>query len=338
MTLIARNWESVLETWGSVLDAVGQPVWAVDSEHAVRYANPAAAAATGRARPSDLLGRDGRPVAAAAVPQAPEADSGEGALTRADGSLLAVQWSRMPLPGADGDATLYVFQSRTEPTLHGLRPQAPEAAFQLFAHRQAEHDRRYAETLQYGVQERLVRALLGLSMARQELSSAPSPGGDLLHDAIRDTEEALAGVREVTDALCPGALRAGGLPAGLAALARRHLGRLTVSGTLSGRLPRLVEIHAYLLVAEAVERALAHGEATHVRVTADLGPHVDLGPHLLVTVADDGAPPTAAADLAVLSALTQRAAGLDGVLTVGHTPGTGTTLTVTIPLAAADDS
>ncbi|MFF4354469.1 regulator [Streptomyces sp. NPDC001530] len=176
----------------------------------------------------------------------------------------------------------------------------------------------------------MVRALIGLNMARQELGAVLAPEVELLHDAVRDTEEALAGVREVTDALCPGALRAGGLPAALAALARRHPGRLTVSGTLRGRLPLLVETHAYLLVAEAVERALEHGGAARVQVTADLGPS------LLLAVVDDGAPPVTAADLAALSALTERAASLAGTLTVRHTPGTGTTLTATVPLGPTD--
>jgi hypothetical protein len=311
----------------------------VDAEHTVRYANPAAAEMTGHTRPSDLLGRDGRPAAVAAAlavsgalqrpaPAGPDGgpEQGEGTLTRADGSPLPVEWTRVPVPQADGDLALYFFQPLTEPAPHGLPLQRSEEPHRLLAHRQAERERQYAGTLQYEVQERLVRALLGLNMARQELGAIPSPGGGLLHDAVRDTEEALAGVRDVTDALCPGALRAGGLAAALAALARRRAGRLTVSGTLSGRLPRLVETHAYLLVAEAVERALEHGGAADVEVTADLGPS------LLLTVADDGAPPITPADLATLSALTERAASLDGTLTVSHTSGTGTTLTATIPL------
>ncbi|MFF4354468.1 PAS domain-containing protein [Streptomyces sp. NPDC001530] len=44
----------IAEAWGSVFDVVRQPVWAVDAEHTVRYANPAAAETTGHARPSDL--------------------------------------------------------------------------------------------------------------------------------------------------------------------------------------------------------------------------------------------------------------------------------------------
>ncbi|SNX88356.1 PAS domain-containing protein [Streptomyces sp. TLI_55] len=339
MTSIAGAWGSVLEAWGSVFDVVRQPVWAVDAEHTVCYANPAAAEATGHSRPSELLGRDGRPTVTHAMcaasgvpaPAGPDAaERGTGLLTHADGSLVPVAWSRMPLPQADGHVTLYIFQPSAEPDSAGSAPQDPRAPLRRLAHRQAERERRYAENLQYQVQERMVRALLGLHLARQALGALPSPGADLLHDVVRDSEEALAGVREVTDALSPGALRAGGLSAALAALARRHPGRLTVSGTLSGRLPRLIETQAYLLVAETVERAMVHAAASRVHVTADGGPD------LLLTIVDDGAPPVTAADQAALSALAERAAGLDGTLTVNHTPGTGTTLTATIPLPPVD--
>ncbi|MFI9834824.1 PAS domain-containing protein [Streptomyces sp. NPDC051913] len=314
---------SIADDWRSVFDVVRQPVWAVDATHTVRYANPAAAEALGHGGPSELLGYDGR-----LGPVPDHASRGEGALTRSDGTLLPVEWTRLPLPPASGDAalTLYLFQPLAERTPRDRTPQPPGAPLRLLAHRQAARERQYAGALQYDVQERLVRALLGLNMARQELGTTSSPGAELLHDAVRDTEEALAGVRKVTDALSPGALRAGGLPAALAALARRHPGRVTVSGTLTGRLPQLIETHGYLLAAEAVERALDHADADHVQVTTDHGPE------LVITVTDNGTEPVTATDLAILSALTERATSLDGTLTARHTPGTGTTLTASIPL------
>ncbi|MGP4083684.1 MFS transporter [Streptomyces sp. KR55] len=64
---------------------------------------------------------------------------------------------------------------------------------------------------------------------------------------------------------------------------------MTVSSTLTERLPRLVETHVYLLVAEAVERAVDHGRAARVQVTADLATS------LVVTVVDDGVPPAGVA-------------------------------------------
>lgn len=351
---------SIADELASVFDVIRQPVWAVGTDHSVRYANPAAAEALGYGRPSDLLGIDGRPSDVPGVdgrpplrsgpgrrpPGAPGADrdpapgsgqpetagragpvGGRGTLIRGDGSLLPVEWTLVPLsrPGG-GDAALYVFRPLADPARagHGTRNEGPP--FGLLAHRQVQRQRQYARTLQHTVQERLVRTLLGLGLARQELGSAPARAIDLLHGVVRDTEEALAGVREVTDALSPGALRAGGLPAALAALAGRCPVPMTVAGSLAGRLPPLVESHLYLLVAEAVERAVEHGGAGRVRVTADLGAS------LVVTVVDDGASPDGAADLAALAALTERAESLDGTLDVRHTPGAGTTVTAVVPL------
>ncbi len=322
---------SIADDWESVLDVIRQPVWAVDSDHAVRYANPAAAETMGYGCPSDLLGRDGRPaITPGALESAPSGPTGpvrgEGTLTRVDGSLLPVEWTVVPLPLPGGGTALYVFRPLPESIPDGRDPRAAGPPFRLLAHRQVERERQYARTLQHEVQERMVRALLGLSMARQELGTARSPAVDLLYSAARDTEEALAGVRDVTDALCPGALRAGGLPAALAALARRSPAEMTVSATLAARLPPLVETHLYFLVAEATERAVDHGRAARVQVTADLGAS------LVVTVVDDGAPPAGRADLTALTALTERAAILDGTLTVSHTRGTGTTVSVVVPL------
>ncbi|ALO99224.1 hypothetical protein SHL15_8267 [Streptomyces hygroscopicus subsp. limoneus] len=280
-------------------------------------------------RPVDPPGTGGGPAIASGQPETAGRTgpaSGRGTLTRVDGSLLPVEWTRVPLCRPGGDAVLYAFPPLAEPASRAGRGMPDDGPFPLLAHRQVERQHRHARTLQHTVQERLVRALLGLGLARQELGPAPARVIDLLHDVVRDTEAALAGVREVTDALSPGALRAGGLPAALAALAGRCPVPMTVSGSLSGRLPRLVESHLYLLVAEAVERAVENGGAARVRVTADLGAS------LVVTVVDDGAPPAGAADLAALAALTERAASLDGTLRVRHTPGAGTTVTAVVPL------
>lgn len=319
---------SIADEWGSVFDVIRQPVWTVGAEHRVRYANPEAARTMGYGRAADLRGRDGRPHTASgparsALPSGPA--SGEGTLTRVDGTLLPVEWTVLPLPRTGDDTALYVFQPLTAPAPGSPGSGHDGSPHRLLAHRQAERQRQYAKALQHGVQERMVRALLGLSMARQELAGLPSPAVDLLHDAARDTEEALAGVREVTDALNPGALRAGGLSAAFTALARRCPVPMTVRGTLTERLPELTETHTYLLVAEAVERAVEHGRAGRVQVTADLGTH------LVVTVEDDGAPPTSPQDLAALAALTERAAALDGTLDVRHVPGAGTTVAIAVP-------
>ncbi|MET7694512.1 ATP-binding protein [Streptomyces sp. NPDC005483] len=315
--------------WGSVLDVVEQPVWAVDAGHVVQYANPALVRALGHDRPDDLLGRDGRPLA---VPsdELPGAAGmtlpgrGEGVLVGVDGSMLSVEWSVLPLSGTHGDAFLYAF--RFPRASADCTPDDRQPRLRLLAHRQAERDHRSAGTLQHNVQERLVQALIGLQLARQDLAAEPARAVGLLSDAARAVEEALAGVREVTDALSPGALRVRGLPAALAALAHRCPVPLLLSGSLTARLPGPVETHLYFFVEEAVERAVRHGRASQVEVRADAGADV------VVAVTDNGKRAAGAADTAALAVLAQRVAAVHGTLTVTRTPGTGTTLTAVVPL------
>ncbi|MFF4354783.1 PAS domain-containing protein [Streptomyces sp. NPDC001530] len=205
---------------GCVFDVVRQPVRAVDADHTVRYANPAAAEAMGYDRPADLLGREGRPAMAAGQP-VPEhvGDTGtlrgEGTLTCADRSLLPVEWTASTPGPCSGSRNAWC---------------APCPASTW-------HGRNWA---------RLLHRPSDCSAARHATPRRPWPA--------------------------------------------------------SGRSPTpepqpwLVETHVYVVVAEAVDRAVEHARAANVQVTADLATS------LTVTVVDDGSPPTAA-DRAALTAL-----------------------------------
>ncbi|MEV5385312.1 histidine kinase [Streptomyces sp. NPDC052721] len=322
---------SIADDLGSILDVIEQPAWAVDADHRVSYANPPAAAFTGHDRPSDLLGTDGRPEEHPGVRSPTRADPsrGRGTLTHADGSLLPVEWSRVPLARPDGEAALYVFRTSTGTSAATREPpkeEGPPRALAAQAH--TDRCRTAAGTLQHGAQERLASVLLGLNLARERLGgqSAPSPAAGLLDDAVRDAEEALAQVREVTAALYPGVLGLRGLPAALTALAAQWPVPVAVFGNLRQRLPDAVELHTYFLVREALARAVHGARAGRVRVVAELGPD------LVVTVADDGTAPGHGPDSAPLAAIADRVAVLDGTLSVRHAPGEGTTVRAVIPV------
>lgn len=322
---------SIADELRSILDVIEQPAWAVDADHRVSYANPRAAAFTGHARPSDLLGTDGRPAghpgARSRNHTAPSRRCGT--LTHADGSLLHVEWSLVPLARPDGEAALYLFRASTgasgatrESSLEDKLPRA------LAAQVCADRCRTAAGSLQHGVQERLASLLLGLNLAREQLGggSVPSSGARLLDDAARDAEEALAQVREVTAALYPSVLRLRGLTAALTALAEQWPVPVAVVANLRRRLPDAVEMHAYFLVRDALSRAVHGAGAGRVRVVAELGPD------LVVTVADDGTAPGYGPEPALLAAVADRVAVLEGTLTVRHTPEEGTTLRAVIPV------
>ncbi|GAB7065397.1 hypothetical protein ACFQ1B_01560 [Streptomyces mexicanus] len=126
-------------------------------------------------------------------------------------------------------------------------------------------------------------------------------------------------------------LRLRGLPGALTALAGQWPVPVGVSGNLRERLPEAVQVHTYLLVREALGRAVHGAEARRVRVVADLGRD------LVVTGADDGAAPGAGLDAAHLAAMAARVAVLDGSLSVRHTSGEGTTVSAVIPLRPHTD-
>lgn len=324
---------SVADDLGSILDVIQQPAWAVDTDHRVSYANPPAAEFMGYERPSDLLGADGRPAEHAyegprgsAVPG--PAPSCRGTLTHADGSLLPVEWSLVPLTRRGGAAAVYIFRTGTGgPAVH-REPKEEGPPRTLAARLDADRHHRVAGSLQHVAQERLASALLGMNLVREHLGGehVPSSAAGLLDGAIQDAEQALNEVREVTAELYPGVLRLRGLPAALTVLAEQWPVPVGVSGNLRERLPRTVEMHAYFLIREALSRAVHGARASRVQVVAEL----DLD--LVVTVADDGAAPGEALDSAPLAAMAERVAVLDGSLSVRHASGEGTTVCAVIPV------
>ncbi|ALO99282.1 Two-component system sensor kinase [Streptomyces hygroscopicus subsp. limoneus] len=325
---------SVADDLGSILDVIQQPAWAVDTDHRVSYANAPAAEFMGYERPSDLLGTDGRPVEhtygwarAHAIPE--QAPSCRGTLTHADGSLLPVEWSLVPLTRPGGVAAVYIFRTGAGAPAVGPEPKEAGAPRTVAGRIEADRHRRVAGSLQHGAQERLASALLGLNLAREHVDGerVPSSAAELLDGAIQDAEHALSHVRDATAELYPGVLRLGGLPAALTALAAQWPVPVGVSGNLRERLPHAVEMHVYFLVREALGRAVHGARASRVHVVTE-----QLGPDLVVTVADNGTAPGEALDSAPLAAMADRVAVLEGALSVRHASGGGTTVCAVIPV------
>jgi PAS domain S-box-containing protein len=109
-----------------VLETVAQPVWVVDHEGLIRFANPAAIAALGYERADELLGRhshdtihyqrpDGTPYPAAECPMLLPRTTGERIASdldwflRRDGSMFAVSYVSVPLEMSDGLGAVVAF-------------------------------------------------------------------------------------------------------------------------------------------------------------------------------------------------------------------------------------
>jgi signal transduction histidine kinase len=145
--------------------------------------------------------------------------------------------------------------------------------------------------------------------------------------------EGLTGVlddlREIARGLHPAALAEGGLRPALKTLARRSAVPVRLNVGVEGRLPELVELAAYYVVAEALTNAAKHAGASvvDVQVVADAA-------MLRVRVRDDG---RGGADLTRgtgLVGLTDRVEALGGRLAVHSPPAAGTTVEMSVPLAS----
>ena len=118
-----------------------------------------------------------------------------------------------------------------------------------------------------------------------------------------------------------------GLGPALKTLARRTTIPVTVDVAVPRRLPEVVEVAAYYVVAEAFTNAAKHAQASQLAVAANAD-----GENLHLLVRDDG---IGGADFdkgSGLIGLKDRVEALGGRLTVSSTVDKGTSLTATIPL------
>ena len=152
-----------------------------------------------------------------------------------------------------------------------------------------------------------------------------------------------AELRRIAHELRPTILDDLGLGPALALLAENISARsgvtVTVNGRLELRLPAVVETTVYRIVQEALANAVRHAEPSRVEVRLE---HLDRS--LRAVVSDDGV----GFDVNAVSTRGDRGLGLigigerleplGGVLEIDSQPGTGTRLSVTIPLAAQIDA
>jgi signal transduction histidine kinase len=194
----------------------------------------------------------------------------------------------------------------------------------------AEDERRRIERdLHDGAQQRLVGVTIALQQARQaasETAAAPDVQ-DRLANAADELQSAIHDLRELARGIHPALLEDDGLPAAVAALARRAGLPVEVDIQLDRRLPRLVEATAYFTVAEALTNAVRHAQAVHATVTIR-----DDGDRLSVLVEDDGLGGADPARGSGLRGLADRLASVDGSLLVDSEPGAGTRVRAEVPL------
>ncbi|MDX6702318.1 MAG: hypothetical protein QOF26_2544, partial [Baekduia sp.] len=188
-----------------------------------------------------------------------------------------------------------------------------------------EERRRVVRDLHDGAQQRLVHTVITLKLAARALADDEDRGTTLVTEALGHAEQATAELRELAHGILPAVLTAGGLRAGVDALASRMA--VPVENRVSvGRPATDVEATAYFVVAEALTNVTKHARAGRAAVAA----RVEAGT-LRVEVRDDGVG-GARPDGSGLLGLTDRLAALDGRLRVESSVDGGTLVAADIPV------
>jgi PAS domain S-box-containing protein len=349
-----RAAEQGLREREAILAKVGQPVWVTDAAGYFHYANPAALAALGYDDPSDLVGKraheavhykypDGTPFPEDDCPLVQARRAGrvlqdtDDWLVHKDGSIVRVTYSSAPfeLPDGLGSVTAFtdveeqrraeaaarerdVAQARAE-ELRVARRRIIEAADAARA--QLERD------LHDGAQQQFVSALLQLQLAERKGATDPDGARALRAQAIELATTGINELRRLAAGIHPAILTDRGLGPAVEALASRLPLEVSVTSSLSVRLPAPVEASVYFFVSEALTNVVKHAEAGSATVSIAAA-NGDLN----VEVGDDGVGGARAGGGSGLRGLGDRVAALDGTLDVESPPGAGTRLRATIPL------
>jgi signal transduction histidine kinase len=171
-------------------------------------------------------------------------------------------------------------------------------------------------------------------MARASLTDAPEPVRQVIEQAHDEATEALAELRQLVRGLHPAVLDDRGLDAALSGIAANAPLPVRLRVDVATRCAPAVEAVAYFVVSEALTNVAKHADATHAEVSVER-----TGDRLHVVITDDGhggatlspagTPPDGGGT--GLRGLAQRAAAVDGTLTVESPPGGPTVITVELP-------
>jgi signal transduction histidine kinase len=261
----------------------------------------------------------------------PPAVAGGGACLAALGLLLAAPWLARQLTRADeASARALLGPSHSEELTQRLEALARSRA-DLVAAADAER-RRIERDLHDGAQQRLVSLAMNLGLARERFTSAPEPVRQAIAEAHDEAVLALSELREFIRGLYPAVLNDRGLDAALSGLAARAPLPVRLRVDVPRPASPSVEAVAYFIVSEALTNVAKHAQATRAEVTVIRRADV-----LRIAVTDDGSGGAVAAERdgagagSGLRGLAQRAAAVDGTLTIDSPPGGPTVIAAELP-------
>jgi signal transduction histidine kinase len=219
----------------------------------------------------------------------------------------------------------------------GARERAHENfAEQVIAAQETER-RRLAGDIHDGISQRLITLTYRLDAAAHTIHDDPSEAAEQIEKARELVELTMDEARSAISGLRPPVLDDLGLAGGLGSLART-IPQVDVDLELADdRLPEHIEVALYRIAQECLQNVVKHSGAQVATVRFTV-----CGGEARLVVADDGGGFDAAANRALgygpggygMLSMSERAELVGGRLSVKSRPGSGTTVTVTIPLDA----
>ncbi len=185
--------------------------------------------------------------------------------------------------------------------------------------------RKLERDLHDGPQQRLVRLNMDLARARRQAGSDPVKAQAILDEAMVQTQDTLAELRQLSRGIAPPVLVDRGLVAAVREAAARSVVPVSVHAGIPS-VPDHVASAAYYVVAESLVNVNKHASASSVVVTVDVSDGV-----LRVSVVDDG---VGGADVSKghgLVGLEERLSSVDGTLEIDSPIGGPTTIQAVIP-------
>jgi two-component system sensor histidine kinase UhpB len=236
---------------------------------------------------------------------------------------------RLPVPGARGGSEVSELIRTFNAMLDRLEHERATSSARVLLAQEAER-RRIAQELHDEVGQSMTAILLVLKRAADD---APEPLRGELHQAQEITRASLDEVRRLVRRLRPGVLDDLGLFSALTSLTEdfaTHTG-LRVVRRLDTDLPTLdqeSELVLYRVAQESLTNAARHADARQVEVYLHRA-----GGALVLEIADDGRGIKAACEGAGIRGMRERALLAGAALDITSTPGTGTRIRLTTPVA-----
>ena len=197
----------------------------------------------------------------------------------------------------------------------------------------ADAERRSIERdLHDGAQQHLVLLNLKLGLAQRQIAQDPASAEDAFGELRTELDRALAQLRDLAHGIYPTSLENDGLPGALRDAVERAAIPTTLEFDGTSRYPPELEAAIYFCCLEALQNASKHG-GENATATVRLGEH-DGALAFAVTDTGPGFDVTSATTSTGLQNMTDRIGALGGDLTITSSPGQGTRVTGTIPLAA----